>query len=229
MSVAIDKLPLRDLKKHRTAQALRETARDYFERVPYDEARLTDIARDAEVSATTVYNYFATKVELLYAVVGEGNDAIIEKAAKLNARDWHDSVDALHALTKLFFRWFDSFQRSALQALLSAALVPRSDAHSQYARIDQLEERALRGLVVALQKQRLIEPTLDPEFLSVLLFNIMNAEFVSFVSDETRTAEVSCASLRRQFEFISSTWAPRRPSTKERTGRSRQVRVPINK
>ncbi len=215
MTSAIEKLPLRELKKQRTAQALRETARDYFKRVPYDEAKLTDIARDAEVSATTVYNYFATKLELLYAVVGEGNEEIVEKARKLNARDWNDSVDALYAFTKLFFRWFDSFQRSALQALLSAALVPRSDAHSQYASIDELEEGALNELVVALQEQRLVEPTLDPGFLSALLFNLMNAEFVAFVSDETRTVEASCASLRRQFEFISISWAPRRARPKD--------------
>ena len=215
MSSAIDRPPLRELKKQRTAQALRETARDYFKRVPYDEAKLTDIARDAEVSATTVYNYFTTKLELLYAVVSEENVEVVEKAQKLNAREWSDSVDALHAFAKLLFRWFDSFQRSALQAVLSAALVSRSDEHFQYASIDELEERALKELIVALQKQRLVDPTLDAGFLSALLFNLMNAEFVAFVSDDTRSVETSCASLRRQFEFIASTWAPRRTRTKD--------------
>ena len=50
MSSTVERPPLRELKKQRTAQALRETARDYFKRVPFDEAKLTDIARDAEVS-----------------------------------------------------------------------------------------------------------------------------------------------------------------------------------
>jgi AcrR family transcriptional regulator len=210
LSNAIDRPPLRELKKQRTAQALRETARDYFKRMPFDEAKLTDIAQDAEVSATTVYNYFATKLELLYAVVGEENVEVVGKARKLNDREWSDSVDALYAFTRVLFRWFDSFQRSALQALLAAALVPRSTAHSAYASIDELEATALKELIVALQKQRLIEPTIDVEFLGGLFFNLINAEFVGFVGDETRSVDVSCNTLRRQFEFLANSWAPRR-------------------
>src|SRR5512145_2855162 len=101
MSDVIDNLPLRELKKQRTARALRSTARDYFKRMSFDEAKLADIARDAEVSATTVYNYFSTKLELLYAVISEDNVGTIERAKKLQVRDWTDAVDAIHAFAKL--------------------------------------------------------------------------------------------------------------------------------
>jgi len=208
MNDATQSLPLRELKKQRTALALRVTARGYFKRMSYEEAKLTDIARDAEVSSTTVYNYFATKLELLYAVISEDNLDTNEKAKKLSIREWADAVEPVHAFAPLFFRWFDSYHRSALQALLGAAFVARSEAHTEYAHIDELEIIALTELVVALQQQRLIEPTLDSTFIGNLLFNLMNAEYFTFVSDESRTVDAALASLRRQLEFLAPIWMP---------------------
>jgi AcrR family transcriptional regulator len=214
LTYATESVPLRALKKQRTAQALRATARDYFKRVHFDHAKLTDIARDAEVSATTVYNYYPTKLALLYAVAGEENLEVVAKARKLTARQWTDAVEAIHAYAKLLFRWFDSFHRSALQAILASSLAPHTEAHTHYARIDELEAVALNELVVVLQEQRLIDSGIDAGFLGGLLFSVINAEFVNFVSDDSRTVEVSCVLLRRQLEFLSPAWAVRRTRTK---------------
>ena len=220
-----ERLPLRELKKHRTAQVLRAKARDYFKRVPFDNAKLTDIARDAEVSATTVYAYFPTKLKLLYAVVGEENIETVEKARRLNTRSWNDAAEAFHAFARLFFRWFDSYHRSALRALLTSALAPRTEAHTEYSSIDELEASALADLVEALQQQRLVDPTLDARFLGRLLFNLMNAQFVAFVGDEALTVEEACASLRAQIQFIAPTWVPGRTREKENLER-RAKRAP---
>ena len=199
-------LPLRALKKERTAEALRRVARDYFKRMPYEEARLTDIARDAEVSATTVYNYFPSKLELLYAVIYEDNIDIADKTRRLGARTWKNAVDAIHALAKLYFRWFDSYRRSALQALLAAAFVPDTETHDEYARLDEINAAAVIELVETLQRQGLVDSKIEPRFLGNLLFNLINAEFFAFVADESRTVQASSTSLRRQLEFVAPTF-----------------------
>lgn len=206
-------LPLRELKKHRTAQALRATARRYFKRMPFEEAKLADIARDAEVSATTVYNYFSTKLELLYAVFREDNVDFADKARKLHSRSWRDATEAIVAFARLFFRWLDSYNRSAPQALVAAAFVSRSKEQTEYEHLDDLNAVAVTDLVVALQGQRLIEPTLDARFVAGIVFNLMNSEFFIFVGDEERSVEASCTALRRQLDFISTTWTPRRMKT----------------
>jgi AcrR family transcriptional regulator len=213
----IDSLPLRELKKHRTAQTLRATARAYFKRGSFDEAKLANIARDAEVSATTVYNYFATKLELLYAVIREDALEFVARAGKLRERNWDDATEAIVAFARLFFRWLDAYHRSVPQAVVAAALVSRGNEQSEYERLDDLNAAAVTELVVALQEQRLIAPALDARFIGRLLFSLINAEFLAFVADEGRSVEASCTSLRHQLEFIAPAWAPGRARTRRST------------
>jgi hypothetical protein len=143
-------------------------------------------------------------------VIQEDDLDTVARAKKLQSRTWGDAVAAIHALARLFFRWFDSYQRTALQALLAAAFVSRSKEHDDYVHLDEINIVAVTELIAALQRQRLIEPTLDPSFVGGLVFNLINAEFFNFVADEDRSVEASSASLRRQLEFIAPIWAPKR-------------------
>jgi AcrR family transcriptional regulator len=57
---------LRELKKARTRQLIAETARRLFADRGFDRVTVSEIARQAEVSEKTVYNYFPTKEDLFY-------------------------------------------------------------------------------------------------------------------------------------------------------------------
>ena len=59
-------LGLRERKKLRTRQLIAETARRLFAEHGFDAVPVTMIAREAEVSEATVFNYFPTKEDLVY-------------------------------------------------------------------------------------------------------------------------------------------------------------------
>ena len=59
-------LGLRERKKLRTRQLIAETARRMFTEHGFDAVPVTAIARAAEVSEATVYNYFPAKEDLVY-------------------------------------------------------------------------------------------------------------------------------------------------------------------
>ncbi|GGL01155.1 TetR/AcrR family transcriptional regulator [Nocardia jinanensis] len=73
---------LRELKKERTRRALLRAAYRLFEEKGYDQTTTTEIARAAEVSSGTFFNYFATKEEL---VLGD-RSAIIEAGLRVLRR-----------------------------------------------------------------------------------------------------------------------------------------------
>jgi AcrR family transcriptional regulator len=56
---------LRALKKARTRQLIAETAARLFAEHGYEQVSVGDVARAAEVSEQTVYNYFSTKEQLV--------------------------------------------------------------------------------------------------------------------------------------------------------------------
>ena len=59
-------LGLRERKKLQTRQLIAETARRLFLERGFDAVPVAEVAREAEVSEATVFNYFPTKEDLVY-------------------------------------------------------------------------------------------------------------------------------------------------------------------
>jgi AcrR family transcriptional regulator len=57
---------LRERKKERTRALIAETARQLFVERGFEAVSVAEIAREADVSEATVFNYFPTKEELVY-------------------------------------------------------------------------------------------------------------------------------------------------------------------
>src|SRR5215831_781400 len=58
---------LRERKKQRTRQLLSETARRLFSERGFEQVSIAEIAREADVSEQTVFNYFPSKEDLVYS------------------------------------------------------------------------------------------------------------------------------------------------------------------
>jgi AcrR family transcriptional regulator len=59
-------LGLRERKKQRTRELIAETARRLFSERGFERVPIAEVARAAEVSEQTVFNYFPTKEDLVY-------------------------------------------------------------------------------------------------------------------------------------------------------------------
>jgi AcrR family transcriptional regulator len=66
-SAAPPQAGLRERKKRRTRQLISETARGLFAERGFDRVTVAEIARSAEVSLQTVFNYFPTKEGLFFS------------------------------------------------------------------------------------------------------------------------------------------------------------------
>lgn len=74
---------LREIKKERTRRNLLATAYRLFAEKGYDATTITEIARAAEVSPGTFFNYFSAKEDLIFGNRGEiaeaGIDALLRR------------------------------------------------------------------------------------------------------------------------------------------------------
>jgi AcrR family transcriptional regulator len=70
-------LGLRERKKQRTRQLLSETARRLFSEHGFEQVSVAEIAREAEVSEQTVFNYFPSKEDLVFSGLEAFEDQLL--------------------------------------------------------------------------------------------------------------------------------------------------------
>jgi AcrR family transcriptional regulator len=71
-------LGLRERKKQQTRQLIAETARRLFGDRGFEDVTIAEIARAADVSEQTVFNYFPTKEDLVYWRLGSFEQQLLE-------------------------------------------------------------------------------------------------------------------------------------------------------
>jgi len=73
-----EELGLRERKKHKTRQLIAAAAKELFTSRGFENVSVAEIARAAEVSETTVFNYFPTKEDLIFYGLEAFEEALLE-------------------------------------------------------------------------------------------------------------------------------------------------------
>src|SRR5437867_7574347 len=71
-------LGLRERKKQQTRQLIARTARRLFAEKGFEAVTVAEVARAADVSEATVFNYFPTKEDLFYSGLESFEDELLE-------------------------------------------------------------------------------------------------------------------------------------------------------
>ena len=74
---AVQKGGLRERKKQRTRAVIADTALELFLERGFDAVTIADVARQADVDAKTIYNYFPSKADLFYHRLEELKDSLL--------------------------------------------------------------------------------------------------------------------------------------------------------
>jgi len=92
-------LGLRERKKARTRQTIADTALRLFTERGFDQVTVVEVARQAEVSEATLFNYFPTKEDLLFSRMGTYEAQLVEAV-----RDRDSGTSVIAALREFLLR-----------------------------------------------------------------------------------------------------------------------------
>ncbi|MEE2031260.1 TetR/AcrR family transcriptional regulator [Rhodococcus chondri] len=172
----------------RTRAALIQAARDAFEEVGLNEARVADITRRAEVSYGSFYTYFESKEEIFREVVKQVTGEMFEASAVGDAAG-SSPRDRLAAANR---RYLQAYERNARIMGLIEEVAPY-DSYSQ----ELL--KGIRGLFLGRiengvrhqQKDGRLDPDLDPRVVARILGGMIEqVARLSFIQGEPYDEDV---------------------------------------
>jgi AcrR family transcriptional regulator len=177
---------LRERQKANRRERILEVAKARFQTDGYAPTTIEMIAKDADVSAVTVYNYFDTKAGLLLALVGESDQLLIRQLKTMIAREPTDIIDAVATFGQILRRHAMRYlEKSTWREVLSASIHEgSSDFGRTYLELDRILIELMRAMILAFQKRGLIAESVDSEALADCLFSLQNIRFFQFIADD---------------------------------------------
>ncbi len=174
-------------KGEQTRQAILDAAVVRFGRDGYRSTSVADIARDAGVSGTAAYAYFADKEDLFFAAVDEDAAGVIEEGVP-SVLD--GSADVAELQQTLIFTLLDAVDRHPLARRLLAGLEP--DVTERVLEIPALEElrEAVADRLRAEQRGGNVRSDVDPTAMANGLVAIVISVLMSVVQVGGRAAEL---------------------------------------
>jgi AcrR family transcriptional regulator len=164
---------LRERKKHKTHQLIAATAQELFTRRGFENVSVAEIARAAEVSETTVFNYFPTKEDLIYHGLEAFEDQLLQAV-----RDRQPGEGVLQAFGRFILQprgLLAAADPASAEALVS---ISRTIASSPAlaAREQQILARYARSLAALLAEETGASPgDLTPSVVANTLIGIHRA------------------------------------------------------
>jgi AcrR family transcriptional regulator len=180
----------------RTRAAIVEAARVILARDGFRDARICDIAREAGVANGSFYTYFASKAEVVSALLPEIEEDLLDPTAGPDVKGVPDIATRIEAMIRAYL---DNYQRNVrlLKVLEEVTLAEKTVAEWRLERSREFARRAAVD-ITAWQARGLVDQELDPVVTARSLSSMVvrMAYFVYAVGD-TIAYEVLVANLSR--------------------------------
>lgn len=177
---------LREKQKNNRRNRILAAAKAWFQSDGYAAVTMELIAREADVSVVTVYNYYKTKAGLLLALVRESDQLLIQQLKAMIGQKPDNFIDAVAQFGQILRRHAMSYlTKSTWREILSASI---QDGNGEFGRTYIDLDRALIDLMKTMiqdfQKRGVIVATVNEEDLADCLFSLQNIRFFQFISDD---------------------------------------------
>jgi len=187
---------LRERQKAGRREGILKAAGLLFRRDGFAATSIEQIAERAELSTGTVYNYFASKGDLLLALVALDGEEVRAAGARHVARPLADPVAAVNALLEGYVdHALVHLDKRLWRHIMGTALTfAETPMGAGYRALDRKLAAQVGDLCRALQKRGDIPAGVDCQDAGQILFYVCNSLFMDFVADDA----VALSAMKRR-------------------------------
>ena len=191
---------LRERQKAMRRKAIGDAGVALFERQGFDNTTIEQIAREAGVSAPTVFKYFSSKQEILLEMLQKADEGALQDA-RVHMAELDDPLDALCYLEQVLVDHALSMLPAPIwhELLLHVLGGDRSDLPEQYKRHNEALQHEIASLLRDLQERGKLRADLDVELAAFLLNDYSHLQLLRLTGSEPMDLEQH----RRQVRLTS--------------------------
>ena len=194
---------LREIQKANRRRNILTAARRLFLERGYEATTIEAIAVMAAVSAVTVYNHYRTKGGVLLAVVGQSDSLLIEKIRTLLDDPPDDLLASVLAFSKTISDHAISYlSKSIWRHVIATSVIEGSSEFGRgYEKLEGALAQLLAELLEAFKDRGALSGDFDSQIAAHVLYNIHNARFVQFMSNDSAEITDLYDAIRRDMAF----------------------------
>ncbi|MFA5585402.1 MAG: TetR/AcrR family transcriptional regulator [Saccharofermentanales bacterium] len=196
----------RELNKIESRKRILKASRRLFSAQGYEETMMEEIARQAEVSKATVYNYFPNKESLLIGIVDEVADRV-EELLELNPADGSNCLQrvqiVLEEIVDASLQYPDLSRRIAYL---------NADRGSPLFGTWQEIETILMQLILTAQREGLLDAQADARDIQDRVMGIYLIALFQWTAQDLEKAGSLKAKLTRSFEALMEPYLTSSPT-----------------
>jgi AcrR family transcriptional regulator len=196
---------LRDRKKAATRARILAAAEEMFRRKGYAGATTTGIAEVAGIAEGTIFNYFASKAEILVAVFQR---AFLREPYVFDRSDGSEAADQISRFVDHYLSPAKTMDKALLREVLASGYRRTGESAYVFAAMQEMDRTIARGLadyLSRLQAQGVIAGDVDVGAFVEVGYAVVMYLLGRYAISEPLTYDDLMQQIREKLEFLTHT------------------------
>ncbi|MGD8415548.1 MAG: TetR/AcrR family transcriptional regulator [Pseudomonadales bacterium] len=203
-----DQPSLRDRKKREARQRILNATDRLIRSRGYEQTKMRDIAKAADLSYQTLYNYFPTKGQILRTLLTEQVEGLARRFQEVLTAYDGGLLTILERLNAISFEAVDGPERE-LWRIATVEMFQQEDARRTYRLIDEMAHEALEHLLETARDRGELSASVDLPRLAAILFDLADYGLLKFILDPQQTVAAALDELSAEIRIVVAPYLTR--------------------
>lgn len=193
---------LREMKKEKTRKRIQAISLQLFEISGYEKTTMEKIAFEAEIGVGTLYNYFPSKVDLLFSIIEGNMESYISELEEIINSEM-TLQEALREFFNIYLKSFTIYGKKVWRDLLREVLFREQNGSVKIKEIDQNFIDLLYQLLCK-RVTKIVNINTEEKLsaASRALYSLLGFNIIYFVSNNTVSSVEMMSTLMEQANLI---------------------------
>ena len=207
----------RERQKLERERRILAAARRLFDRKGFAATSMEDVARRAGLAVGTLYNYFPSKDQLLFAISRSDTEQLVKMGERILADPPDDPGEAIAALTEVMVQGITTGERRLWRELFVAAIAAPDTLGARLFALDMRLIAQLTTMLDRLKARGAVDASVDSSRAAGLFYGICLTWTIAFATRDDLTIETIRAEISESVRITMRGILPR--SAKEKVSR----------